>query len=42
MIRERQVVLFQFPRTNQTDGELRPARVIQKVFCLQEDWLIGK
>ncbi len=40
MIRERQVVLFRFPQTNQTVGKLRPALVIRKVPGPHGDWLI--
>jgi mRNA interferase MazF len=40
MIRERQVVLFRFPQTNQTTGKLRPALVIRKVPGPHDDWLI--
>ncbi|HUU42019.1 MAG TPA: type II toxin-antitoxin system PemK/MazF family toxin [Desulfatiglandales bacterium] len=40
MIRERQVVLFRFPQTNQTTGKLRPALVIRKVPGPRDDWLI--
>ena len=40
MIGERQVVLFRFPRTNQTAGKLRPALVIRKVPGPHDDWLI--
>lgn len=40
MIRERQVVLFRFPHTNQTQGKLRPALVIRKVPGPHGDWLI--
>ena len=40
MIRERQVVLFRFPQTNQTIGKLRPALVIRKVPGPHKDWLI--
>ena len=40
MIRERQVVLFRFPQTNQTEGKLRPALVIRKVPGPHGDWLI--
>ena len=40
MIRERQVVLFRFPQTNQTTGKLRPALVIRKVPGPHADWLI--
>jgi mRNA interferase MazF len=40
MIRERQVVLFRFPQTNQATGKLRPALVIRKVPGPHHDWLI--
>ena len=40
MIRERQVVLFRFPQTNQTAGKLRPALVIRKGPGPHDDWLI--
>jgi len=40
MIRERQVVLFRFPQTNQTAGKLRPALVIRKAPGHHDDWLI--
>ena len=40
MVRERQVVLFRFPQTNQTTGKLRPALVIRDVPGPHEDWLI--
>lgn len=40
MIRERQVVLFRFPQTNQDTGKLRPALVIRKVPGPHGDWLI--
>ena len=40
MIRERQVVLFRFPQTNQTTGKLRPALVIRKIPGPHDDWLI--
>ncbi len=40
MIRERQVVLFRFPQTNQATGKLRPALVIRKVPGPHGDWLI--
>lgn len=40
MIRERQVVLFRFPQTDQTAGKLRPALVIRKVPGPHGDWLI--
>jgi len=40
MIRERQIVLFRFPQTNQATGKLRPALVIRKVPGPHEDWLI--
>jgi mRNA interferase MazF len=40
MIRERQIVLFRFPQTNQTTGKLRPALVIRKIPGNHDDWLI--
>ena len=40
MIRERQVILFRFPQTNQTTGKLRPALIIRKVPGPHADWLI--
>lgn len=40
MIRERQVVLFRFPQTNQTSGKMRPALIIRKVPGSHADWLI--
>lgn len=40
MIRERQVVLFRFPQTNQATGKLRPALAIRKVPGPHDDWLI--
>jgi len=40
MVRERQVVLFRFPQTNQSAGKLRPALVIRKVPGPHGDWLI--
>ena len=40
MIRERQIVLFRFPQTNQTTGKLRPALLIRKVPGQHDDWLI--
>ena len=40
MIRERQVVLFRFPQTNQATEKLRPALVIRKVPGPHDDWLI--
>jgi len=40
MIRERQVVLFRFPQTNQAPGKLRPALAIRKVSGCHGDWLI--
>jgi mRNA interferase MazF len=41
MIRERQVVLFRFPKTNQAKGKLRPALVVRKVPGPYDDWLIS-
>lgn len=40
MIRERQVVLFRFPQTNQTSGKLRPALILCEVPGFHGDWLI--
>ena len=40
MIQEGQVVLFQFPQTNQDVGKLRPALVIRKTPGQYDDWLI--
>ena len=40
MIRERQVVLFRFPQTNQATGKLRPALVIRNLPGRHDDWLI--
>lgn len=35
-----QVVLFQFPQTNQSPGKLRPALIISKIPGNYNDWLI--
>ena len=40
MMRERQVVLFRFPQTNQATGKLRPALVIRNLPGPHSDWLI--
>ena len=40
MIREGQVVLFQFPFADQKQGKLRPAIVIRQLPGAYEDWLI--
>ena len=40
MIRERQIVLFRFPQTDQASGKLRPALVLRKLPGPYDDWLI--
>ena len=40
MIQEGQVVLFRFPQTDQTSGNLRPALVLRKLPGVYNDWLI--
>ena len=40
MIQEGQVVLFEFPQTDQKTGKLRPALVLRKVPGPHDDWLI--
>ena len=40
MIQEGQVVLFNFPETDQTSKKLRPALVIRKLAGVFDDWLI--
>lgn len=40
MIREGQVVLFEFPQTDQIQGKLRPALVIREIPSSHNDWLI--
>lgn len=41
MIQEGQIVLFRFPRTNQSSGKLRPALVLRKLPGPYDDWLIS-
>jgi mRNA interferase MazF len=40
MIREGQIVLFQFPYADHKKGKLRPALVIRRLPGAYEDWLI--
>lgn len=40
MTRDGQVVLFRFPRTNQSPGKLRPALVLRRLPGPHDDWLI--
>ena len=40
MIQEGQIILFEFPQTDQTIGKLRPALVIRKLPSLHDNWLI--
>lgn len=40
MIQEGQIVLFEFPQTDQRTGKLRPAPVLRKVPGPYDDWLI--
>jgi mRNA interferase MazF len=40
MIAEGQVVLFRFPKTDQTEGKLRPALVLRQLPGQYDDWLI--
>lgn len=40
MIQEGQVVLFEFPQTDQIQGKLRPALVIREIPSSYNDWLI--
>lgn len=40
MIQEGNIVLFRFPRTDQTHGKLRPALVLRKLPGQYDDWLI--
>jgi hypothetical protein len=39
MIRDSQIVLFTFPRTDQEGGKLRPALVIRQLPGGHNDWL---
>ena len=40
MIQEGQIVLFNFPQTDQAGGKLRPALVLRRCPGSYEDWLI--
>jgi mRNA interferase MazF len=40
MICEGKIVLFRFPQTDQTSGNLRPALVLRKLPGSYDDWLI--
>ncbi len=40
MVSDGQIVLFEFPRTDQTTGKLRPALAIRKTPGPYDDWLI--
>jgi hypothetical protein len=40
MISEGQIVLFRFPKTDQTIGKLRPALVLRRLPGQHHDWLI--
>jgi mRNA interferase MazF len=40
MIREGQIILFNFPQTNQVSGKLRPALVLRSLPGSYDDWLI--
>lgn len=40
MIQEGSIVLFRFPRTDQSRGKLRPALVLRQLPGLYDDWLI--
>lgn len=40
MIQEGQIVLFQFPQTNLTNGKLRPALVVRRLPGDYKDWLV--
>jgi len=40
MIREGQIILFEFPRTDQGSGKLRPALVVRSLPGSYDDWLI--
>jgi mRNA interferase MazF len=39
MAEEGQVVLFHFPQTNQKEGKLRPALLLQRLSGCYNDWL---
>ena len=40
MIKEGQVVLFEFPQANRDSGKLRPALVVRELPGKYQDWLI--
>jgi len=40
MIREGQIILFNFPSSDNSDAKLRPALVIRKIPGPYDDWLI--
>jgi len=40
MIQAGNIVLFRFPKTNQSRGKLRPALILRKLPGLYDDWLI--
>ncbi|MDO8871714.1 MAG: type II toxin-antitoxin system PemK/MazF family toxin [Methanoregula sp.] len=40
MIREGQIILFNFPQTDQVSGKLRPALVLRSLPDSHDDWLI--
>ena len=40
MIHKGQIVLFKFPQTDQTPGEVRPALVLCNLQGPYDDWLI--
>ena len=40
MIEEGQTVLFRFPKTDQTEGKLRPALILRQLPGQYNDWLI--
>ena len=40
MIREGQIILFNFPQTDQVSGKLRPALVLRSLPGSNDDWLI--
>lgn len=40
MIREGQIVVFEFPQTDQKVGKLRPALVVRQLPGSYDDWLL--
>ena len=40
MIEEGQTVLFRFPKTDQTEGKLRPVLILHQLPGQYNDWLI--